>query len=432
MANPNLPSVSVFPGFVYDSEKKRYFAVTNGDSTFNSQYSNNAVQADLRREKFSTAKKEKEDAESRDKALQLNKHLHMLPRYPENLLTSLKLGAVQMLYFQWMLSFLKSCSKQIMRDVSLWPYPADLMNKPCEFIYFKPLTRSVGTAKLPLKKNGLLHRYTTNTPSVLLSGFKTPSYDLIFCGGHQQFQCVNHYGELTELDQDFLTMLRDPYNFIDKHGDKQLEKINTFETFAFSETHTYFFVSDAILKIETAALLNSVKDLSTKRLAIGLGNDLPRDAIADGDLVSFIHSLSLKIVKQHGGMLTLYLKEAPIYHFRMKSTSHSDIMIFAIVTRSSVEIREFKLSLQAWNGIIILLPIENHNKARPICFLHKGVLVVEEDSGHFLVIDLERRHSARCTSRAFASQKLAGEHRVLFDENSAIYLSLSSDTWLFR
>lgn len=146
------PQPPEIPGFVYDPVKKRYFKITNGDTTHNAQYHNTTVQVKKRHE--DTVKRVRRMSQEH-KRRQLNPGL-------ENAATRM---SRQYFNYKNSLSWDSGTYKPNARKLGYWKYPDDLSSRIiCRQMLFLVSFKRVGY---------LLHGYMTidNQPYIVYSKF---------------------------------------------------------------------------------------------------------------------------------------------------------------------------------------------------------------------------------------------------------------------
>lgn len=418
------------PGLVFDEERGRYFAVTHGESRFNQQYTNNAVQANKRKKRQERRTRQKEKAKSRTPELKANLSMTEHPQDPDAADLATRLGASPFSFFTLVVSKLKNAKVDRKLDYAIHPYPKGLEQPENQVIYYDPLLRDTGTALLPLGLAPLAPRGNCSYTAYTFTGMVTKDVDYIF---HDSYPAplVGVNPSRQRFDVDFETLLTmeavDPYTTDPTDWGLMCYTVTPTQLLLITNQSV---IGLLLLSFDDDQLPGTVLEFQPV-----FGN--LQDPIADRGVISFSYLKTMCVVNSRK-LLTWEVGHEIYRHFRYVLLVEGGRLFttFVLVTPKTVEIRELLSEVQSkpnrWTGPPVSIPRQEHNNSAPIFFLHESVAVVEEDNGNFLAIDLKTKRLERFFSQAIKDIKFESwEPNVIFYEDE-VYLSSEKATYVLK
>ncbi|PSK34628.1 hypothetical protein C7M61_004988 [Candidozyma pseudohaemuli] len=422
---PNNPPP--IPGFYYDDERGRYFAITNGENRFNKRYTNNAVQAQDRRKRQDRRNKEHEKKLKKNLPLALNRQMTTPYNDPEGSVLALRLGETPFSYLPEIVSKLKNLKYFKKIDYAIHPYGFGLKGSENEVVFYEPLTRNAGTTPLPLEDYPLIPKGQSSTHErTTFKGIKTDTLDYIFFDSYMcPFQAINNEGTRYELNWDLLRTL----GAVDAFDPDDIR----IYSWTVSADTVYILTDRQILFL----LLENFH--LNQKPALALDMPVPQgdaeDAVVDESGLSFIRGTHLCFVAL-GDYVSWDLTIEIFQHFKYtRVVGDITFVTFALITNQGVIVRELMIKEgddTRWTGDGSMVSRQEHNNLMPIAFLYNAILICEEDRGNFVAIDLKEKRIERFECSAIRNLNLSEPHfEVIFHDNK-MYLSTETTTFVFE
>lgn len=423
---PNNPPP--IPGFFYDEERGRYFAITNGENRFNKRYTNNAVQAQDRRKRQDRRNKEHEKKLKKNLPLALNRQMTTPYNDPEGSVLALRLGETPFSYLPEIVSKLKNLKYLKRVDYAIHPYGFGLKGAENQVVFYEPLTRNTGTTPLPLEDYPLIPKgQSTTHEGTTFKGIKTESLEYIFFDSYTcPLQAINNQGTRYELNWDLIRTL----GALDAFDDP--DEICIF-CWTVSADTIYIMTDFQILFLLLENFHLNQKPALALDMPVPQGH--PEDALVDESGLSFIRGTKLCLVALDDYIFWDLTVEI-LQHFKYtRVVGEVKFVTFALITSQGVMVRELMIKEgedSRWTGEGSMVSRQEHNNLMPIAFLYKSILVCEENRGNFVAIDLKERRIERFECPAIRNLHLSEPHfEVIFHDNN-MYLSTETTTFVFE
>lgn len=425
MSNHQAPPI---PGFFFDEERGRYFAITSGENRFNKRYTNNAIQSYDRRKRQDRKNKEQEKILKDNVPLALNRKMTSPVNDPLGIDLALRLGHSPFSYLPEITTRLKNMKYDGKVDFAIHPFGFGLKHLENEVVFYRPSTKGIGTTFLPLDLEPLSTRSSTGVhEGVTFQGMKAGSKDYLFFDGFPvPLQGVNQYGRCVEINFDALREIEvldqydDPENFV-------------LCSYIVSAEYVYLLTPTDLVLL----LLDAFEDDQAPALKIEMPSILgaPQDPIIDESGLSFVRSFHL--VLWNNGDWRCWNAETDIYRHFKYTRVEGDTMFTtcALITNEGIKLREgMEIKGKSWQWLDegTVVGRQEHNNPKPISFLHKSVLVCEEDKGSFVAIDLQRKQVERFKSPVIEELNLSEPEFTVFFHHDTFYLSTETETFIFK
>lgn len=425
MSNNRAPPI---PGFFFDEERGRYFAITNGENRFNKRYTNNAIQSHDRRKRQDRKTKEKENILKENVPLALNRKMANPVIDPVGVDLALRLGHSPFSYLPEIATRLKNLKYNGKVDYAIHLFGFGLKPPENQVIFYQPASSGVGTTFLPLGLQPLKARASSSThEGVSFQGVKTASVNYLFFDGYPiPFQRVDKHGNRVEINYETLReieVLRE---------DEDSEDFDLC-TYVVSRKEVYLLTPTSLVIL----LLDTFDDDQAPALRITMPSVIgaPQDPIINLSGLSFVRSTNL-IIWYKGDWICWDLTTEIYRHFKYtRIEGDAKFTTYAVITNQGIMLREaMQTGRRAfrWLDEGTLVGRQKHNNLRPISFLHKSVLVCEEDKGNFVAIDLQRRQVDRFKSPVIERLNLSEPEYTVFFHHDTVYISTESKTFIFK
>lgn len=408
------------PGFIFDSERKKYFKITNGDQRHNSNYTNNAVRGKVRRKRLDQIRSPKKFKES-SSLTEISRDFQKQWQEPGNFMVNVRLGLSQPTTFERTLSKIRaSIGARKIGQFSVWKFANSLF-------WLKVLRSRILTIHQDLFS-------AINSSNTAISAIRIPSTEIrelqskenwIWISFSNGEYCLVRFSNESLALLDVTATLRACLNQNGVASDTSIEDAFYLKG-KFLSTNELLLISSSclgvVIELENVVCRASIRLPSTQ-------SDGMFKIAWFNQFLCYQNGLSIFIIDFAGNLHEEMRFKRNVITFFIDDfhTASDPLARFTIVTRDAVLARDFQLTTKKLSKLSIIAKRFDDNIAHPVVMRFDSHLLVQSSPAVYLSVEINKKLASYVELPVLDTRSFASLPRFLM-ENGNVLISCNGLT----